>query len=161
MYESVIYRSASAKAAGTWKSLQKRLRPRGNPRSAYKKRMTTRPSSSPDPFVEEHFPSWNLRVNIGVEIATELNFLHTINKPKSLIHGDVKRYITMPPHMQSPSSIPATTLLPLITPPPPSFSPCPLHHSLLPLPAPLVPLIIPSIPWDHPHNTLSTLGPPS
>lgn len=33
---------------------------------------------------------WSLRVNIGVEIATALNFLHTINKPKSLVHGDVK-----------------------------------------------------------------------
>ena len=57
LYESVIYRSASAKAAGTWKSLQKRLRPRGNSHSAYEKLMTTRPSSSPDPFVEEYFPS--------------------------------------------------------------------------------------------------------
>ena len=177
MYESVIYRSANVKAAGAWKSLQKRLRPRGNPRSAYEKRMTMRSFSSPDPFLEEYFPSWNLRVNIGVEIATALNFLHTINKPKSLIHGDVKRYITMPPHMQSP---PAATLLPLITPPPPSFSPCPfitpsspfllplspsslppplsssLHHWLLLLPSPLVPFITASSPSFSP----SSLPPP-
>ncbi|KAL5475203.1 hypothetical protein EMCRGX_G027275 [Ephydatia muelleri] len=33
---------------------------------------------------------WSVRVNIAVEIATALNFLHTINKPKSLVHGDVK-----------------------------------------------------------------------
>ena len=103
-----------------------------SPCSAYEKRMTMRPSSSPDHFVEEYFPSWNLRVNIGVGITTALNFLHTINKPKSLIHGDVKRYITMPPHMQSPSSIPATTLLPM--------SP---HHCLLP--SPFVPVITPPL----------------
>ena len=112
--------------------------------------MTTRPSSSPDPFVEEYFPSWNLRVNIGVEVATALNFLHTINKPKSLIHGDVKRYITMPHHMQSPS---ATTLLPLAT----SSLPPPLPAPLVPssLPPPLVPYITPS-PFLLPFITASS-----
>lgn len=39
MYE-LVSRFASIIIAGAWKSLQKRLRPRANPRSAYEKRMT-------------------------------------------------------------------------------------------------------------------------
>ena len=38
-------RSASVKAAGAWKSLQKWLRPRGNPRRAYEKRMANEANS--------------------------------------------------------------------------------------------------------------------
>ena len=42
---SLSSRSASVKAAGAWKSLQKRLRPRGNPRRAYEKRMANEANS--------------------------------------------------------------------------------------------------------------------
>ena len=35
---------------------------------------------------------WDLRLQIANQIADALHFLHTVNKPKSvLVHGDVKR----------------------------------------------------------------------
>ena len=36
---------------------------------------------------------WDLRLQVANQIADALHFLHTVNKPKSvLVHGDVKRY---------------------------------------------------------------------
>lgn len=36
--------------------------------------------------------SWRLRMDIANQIADALHFLHTVNHPNSLIHGDVKRF---------------------------------------------------------------------
>ena len=37
---------------------------------------------------------WNLRLQIANQVADALHFLHTVNKPRSvLVHGDVKRYM--------------------------------------------------------------------
>ena len=35
--------------------------------------------------------SWRLRMGIASQIADALNFLHTVNQPQCLVHGDVKR----------------------------------------------------------------------
>lgn len=34
---------------------------------------------------------WNVRLKIANQIADALHFLHTVNQPKCLVHGDVKR----------------------------------------------------------------------
>ena len=37
--------------------------------------------------------SWQLRVDIAKQIADALHFLHTVNLPTCLVHGDVKRWV--------------------------------------------------------------------
>lgn len=36
---------------------------------------------------------WYLRLDIAKQVADALHFLHTVNKPTCLVHGDVKRYL--------------------------------------------------------------------
>ena len=35
--------------------------------------------------------SWDVRLSIANQIAGALHFLHTVNHPRCLVHGDVKR----------------------------------------------------------------------
>ena len=35
--------------------------------------------------------AWDVRLSIADQIADALHFLHTVNHPKCLVHGDVKR----------------------------------------------------------------------
>ena len=35
--------------------------------------------------------TWKLRMEIATQIADALNFLHMVNEPHCLVHGDVKR----------------------------------------------------------------------
>ncbi len=37
---------------------------------------------------------WYLRLDIAKQTADALHFLHTVNKPTCLVHGDVKRLVT-------------------------------------------------------------------
>ena len=37
--------------------------------------------------------SWEVRLSIADQIADALHFLHTVNHPKCLVHGDVKRSV--------------------------------------------------------------------
>ena len=36
--------------------------------------------------------TWDVRLSIANQIADALHFLHTVNHPKCLVHGDVKRW---------------------------------------------------------------------